>query len=150
MTIQIIQNSKGSHFTEVRLDKGLGANNSFSNRAVEEVEGSSFRVAAEDSSFLVDLASEWEAGSEYVDWSLGRSDRAGAVCPFGRIIVVFVPSVAFKGHGAGLLFHDARSCSPTIAACSPYLNSPNTSTTLFPSPSPKPGSSRSRSCPWTC
>lgn len=87
--IQTIRNSKGNHSMGVPLDKGLGANSSFSSRAVVEeeeeveVEGSNSRVveAEEDSNFLEGLAFECELVSVCIGRSLRRSDRVGKSVP---------------------------------------------------------------------
>lgn len=67
MTIPTIRNSKANRSMEVRLDRGLGANNSFSGRAVEEevAVGSSSRLVEAGSNFLVDLAFERGNGVLY-------------------------------------------------------------------------------------
>lgn len=67
MTIPTTRNSKGNRSMEVRLDRGLGGNNSFSGRAVEEVVevGLSSRLVEAGSNFLVDLAFEGGKGVLY-------------------------------------------------------------------------------------
>lgn len=88
MTIPIIQNSKGNHSMEVRLDRGPGANNSFSGRVVEEREvvvGSSFKLVEAGFSFLVGLAFERDNGVFYA--LAGLPSNTNGIAELGSLSV---------------------------------------------------------------